>query len=201
MIEPSFSQKEEEILKKHLNTGFAKAAKDLSNLNKLPIEFSPSEITFSNKPGFKTNMEAQLNMFSKLDVIEQSFWGNISGTGFILLNSQKSIDVSLAMEKKSRIHSTEGEVNKTVLHIINSITSTCMSNLAETLKDQIDFSPPGIFIRGVKCFIKDFCNKDSPYIITSSSFTLSNEKARGLLFLAWEIESLEWIKSSLRNFK
>jgi chemotaxis protein CheY-P-specific phosphatase CheC len=201
MLEAPFSQKEENTLKKYLNLGFAKAAKDLSEFNKLTIEFSPTAVEFIKNSDFKNAMETKLKLFPKVDIIEQSFWGNISGTGFVILSSQTPSDISKFIGGNSRIPATEAEANKIVLQITNPITSACMSNLAEILKDQIDFSPPSIFIKGIKTLPNDFCNKDSSHIITSSSFTLTHGMRAGFLFLAWEIECLDWVKSSLSTLK
>ena len=125
---------------KNLHLGLAKSSKDLSDLYNQPIEFTKPEVKFLKNVEFTKAMEGKLNLFPQIDIIEQSFWGNISGTGFILLNAQKTLVDVRVIGGSSNVPATEAETCKTILQITNSMTATCMSNLAELLKDQIDFS-------------------------------------------------------------
>ena len=185
------TEAEEHIFMDYLQAGFRKASKDLSMI----------EVNLFKNAEFKHTIESKLNIFLVVYIIEQSFWGNISGTGFILLNAKANADISLIQKASSRITPTETEASKTLLQITNAMTSTCMTNLADLLKDQVDFSPPANFIRGTKKLPEDFCNEDSTYITTCTNITLNHHIKAGFLFLAWDIECLEWLKSSLNRFK
>lgn len=202
---PSLAPLEVELLQEIMNIAFGQAAADLADVVDLFIVLSVPQVELMPVQDLSALLKGAAQGQPLISLMEQAFWGNFSGSGYLVLPAEASRslisilgngggpEAGLPLEELER---------ETLLEVGNILVGACVGKLAELLEDGVTYSPP---IALLNISPEDppnlgLISPDSTAIVLKTVFRFSGRDVAGKIFLVTSQASIAWIKKALADF-
>lgn len=201
-----FSDDEKEILQEIMNIAFGNATADLAGVIDIYVVLSVPKIqviSIGNLPDYLRNT---LNASGKTRIVDQRFWGDFNGSGFLVFPTTAGDDLIGLLEDKSidDFQAKTGEmVEREVLtEIGNILIGACVGKMSELLNTFVTYSPPRVITENEnECdHLVDQFDPDQPAIVMKTVFKFKQKDVNGFLMILTNQESIGWLRKSLHEF-
>ncbi len=201
-----FSDEEKDILQEVMNIAFGNATADLAEVIDIFVVLTVPQIQVMKISELPTYFEKNIHGFERIWKLDQEFWGDFSGSGFLIFPEQigKSLvelfgTGDLDLTENNPFDSLEKEI---LLEVGNILVGACVGKIAELLDTRVTYSPPIASQGECSNFARLVENYDSDQtaIIMKTVFEFENHNISGLLFFITSQDSIEWLKKSLYDY-
>lgn len=200
-----FSDDEKDILQEVMNIAFGNATADLAGVIDIYVVLSIPNIQVINIGSLPDYLRETIDGSNMTSIVDQKFWGEFSGSGFLVFPSGASNELITFLEE----HSTEDNrkqkeiVESEVLtEVGNILIGACVGKMSELLNTFVTYSPPRI-IRGGSSeynFLVDHFDPSQPAIVMKTIFKFKEKDINGFLMILTNQDSIGWLRKSLQDF-
>lgn len=197
---------EKDALQEIMNIAFGQAAADLSEVINLYVTLTVPHIDLLKFNGILPLIRKDISNKNDMSMVKQFFSGKFSGSSVLIFPHGEGKKLLRLFDKNAGLSSNEYDVDllekETMIEISNIIMGTCISKIAELLKDVVSYNPPRYYSQD---HIHDtleaaFANKDSFAIFFKTIFHFDEFDASGFLFLISDQSALEWLKTAIEDY-
>jgi chemotaxis protein CheC len=201
-----FSEDEKEILQEIMNIAFGNATADLAGVIDIYVILSVPNIQVISIGTLPEYLKKELNPSGKTSIVDQRFWGDFNGSGFLVFPAGSGQDLISLLEVKSlgQYHSKRKDLmeKETLTEIGNILIGACVGKMSELLNTFVTYSPPRIITEiDYECghLIEPF-DPSQPAIIMKTIFKFKQKDINGFLLILTNQESIGWLRKSLNEF-
>jgi len=201
-----FSEDEKEILQEIMNIAFGNATADLTGVVDIYVILSVPKIqviSIGTLPGY---LKEELNSSGKTSIVDQRFWGDFNGSGFLVFPTGSGEDLISLLEEKNidHYHSKPKDLleKETLTEIGNILIGACVGKISELLNTFVTYSPPRIITEiDYECdhLVEQF-DPSQPAIIMKTVFKFKQKDINGFLLILTNQKSIGWLRKSLNEF-
>lgn len=201
-----FSAEEKEILQEIMNIAFGNATADLAGVVDIYVVLSVPNIqviNIGNLPGY---MRTTLKATGKTQIVDQRFWGDFNGSGFLVFPTGAGDDLISLLEDRSMedLQSKPKDVieREVLTEIGNILIGACVGKMSELLNTFVTYSPPRVITEkeGECDHLVDQFDPDQPAIVMKTVFKFKQKDVNGFLLILTNQESIGWLRKSLSEF-
>jgi len=201
-----FSEEEKEILQEIMNIAFGNATADLAGVIDIYVALSVPKIQVISIGTLPDYLKEELNASGKTSIIDQRFWGDFNGSGFLVLPTGSGEDLIHKKKKKSidsyRTKPKDLLERETLTEIGNILIGACVGKMSELLNTFVTYSPPRVITEtDYKCdnLVEKF-DPSQPAIVMKTVFNFKQKDINGFLLILTNQESIGWLRKSLNEF-
>ncbi|MBA4368925.1 MAG: chemotaxis protein CheC, partial [Desulfobacterium sp.] len=198
-----FLEEEKEILQEIMNIAFGNATADLAGVIDIYVVLSVPKIQVINIGNLPEYLRDTLNASGKTRIVDQRFWGDFNGSGFLVFPTGAGDDLISLLEDKrlEDLHSKSEELieQEVLTEIGNILIGACVGKMSELLNTFVTYSPPRVMTENeseCKHLVEQF-DKDQPAIVMKTVFKFKQKDVNGFLLILTNQESIAWLRKSL----
>ncbi|MFZ5573447.1 MAG: chemotaxis protein CheC [Thermodesulfobacteriota bacterium] len=200
-----FTDDEKDILQEVMNIAFGNATADLAGIIDIYVVLSIPNIQVISIGSLPDYLRETIDASNNTNIVDQKFWGDFSGSGFLVFPSGASDELMGFLEEQgpeeSRKHKeiVESEV---LTEIGNILIGACVGKMSELLNTFVTYSPPRV-IRGGSLeynFLVDHFDPGQPAIVMKTVFKFKEKDINGFLMILTNQDSIGWLRKSLQEF-
>ncbi len=206
--EPSsiFSSDEKEILQEIMNIAFGNATANLADVVDIYVVLSVPDIQVINIGDLPKFISKSIDSSSKTDIVDQKFWGDFNGSGFLVFPQKSGDDLKKILGDENLEYSDYSpdavQGTSALIEIGNILIGACVGKVSELLNTFVTYSPPNI-ISGLnnedKSWLENF-DPDQAAIAMQTVFRFHKQDLNGFLLILTNQESIGWLRKSLNDF-
>lgn len=199
-----FNEEEVDALQEIMNIAFGQAAAELAEIIDISVELSFPKletIKVSELPAF---IAKNTNNLTTFNIVEQYFKGAAGGHAYLIFpyGTEKEFISLFHMDNENGHEELIIDVEREVLSEVgNILIGACVSKIFDLLKTSVTYTPPRTMINynfEEKILTSKF-DEDDFAIMLETSFTLSEKKVEGFLFLVNSKKSVDPLKKALQE--
>lgn len=201
-----FLEEEKEILQEIMNIAFGNATADLAGVIDIYVVLSVPKIQVISIGDLPEYLRDTLNASGKTRIVDQRFWGDFNGSGFLVFPTGAGDDlISLLEDKRMEdLHSKPEEMieREVLTEIGNILIGACVGKMSELLNTFVTYSPPRVMTENeseCKHLVEQFDPKQ-PAIVMKTIFKFKQKDVNGFLLILTNQESIAWLRKSLHEF-
>ena len=201
-----FSEEEKEILQEIMNIAFGNATADLAGVIDIYVVLSVPKIQVINIGNLPEYMRTTLNASGSSRIVDQRFWGDFNGSGFLVFPTSAGDDLISLLEDRSieDYGSKPKEIieREVLTEIGNILIGACVGKMSELLNTFVTYSPPRVVMEDdgeYEQLIEQF-DPDQPAIVMKTVFKFKQKDVNGFLLIMTNQESIGWLRKSLNEF-
>lgn len=206
-LEPNaiFSDDEKDILQEVMNIAFGNATADLAGVIDIYVVLSIPNIQVISVGELPEYLKETIDATSSTSIVDQKFWGDFSGSGFLVFPSGASQDLLSFLDenRQEEIRKARELVEAEVLtEVGNILIGACVGKMSELLNTFVTYSPPRV-IHGDSSeynFLVDHFDTAQPAIVMKTLFKFKEKDIDGFLLILTNQESIGWLRKSLQEF-
>ncbi|MFH2064608.1 MAG: chemotaxis protein CheC [Pseudomonadota bacterium] len=201
-----FSAEEKEILQEIMNIAFGNATADLAGVVDIYVVLSVPKIQVINIGNLPDYMRTTLKATGKTQIVDQRFWGDFNGSGFLVFPTGAGDDLISLLEDRSMedLRSKPKDVieREVLTEIGNILIGACVGKMSELLNTFVTYSPPRVVTEkeGECDHLVDQFDPDQPAIVMKTVFKFKQKDVNGFLLILTNQESIGWLRKSLSEF-
>ncbi|RJP75338.1 MAG: chemotaxis protein CheC [Desulfobacteraceae bacterium] len=201
-----FSAEEKEILQEIMNIAFGNATADLAGVVDIYVVLSVPKIQVINIGNLPDYMRTTLKATGKTQIVDQRFWGDFNGSGFLVFPTGAGDDLISLLEDRSMedLQSKPKDVieREVLTEIGNILIGACVGKMSELLNTFVTYSPPRVITEkeGECDHLVDQFDPDQPAIVMKTVFKFKQKDVNGFLLILTNQESIGWLRKSLSEF-
>lgn len=201
-----FTEEEKEILQEIMNIAFGNATADMAGVIDIYVVLSIPKIDVISIGALPEYLRETIAASSETSIVDQKFWGDFNGSGFLVFPAGAETDLITFIEEKSD-KKTPQKQDRIVEHEIlseigNILIGACVGKMSDLLNTFVTYSPP-VIIRGnsteYNYLIEQFDPKQQA-IVMKTLFKFKQNNVDGLLLILTNQESIRWLRKSLMDF-
>jgi chemotaxis protein CheC len=201
-----FLEEEKEILQEIMNIAFGNATADLAGVIDIYVVLSVPKIQVINIGTLPEYLRDTLNASGKTRIVDQRFWGDFNGSGFLVFPTGAGDDLISLLEDNriEDLHSKSKELieQEVLTEIGNILIGACVGKMSELLNTFVTYSPPRVMTENeseCKHLVEQF-DPDQPAIVMKTVFKFKQKDVNGFLLILTNQESIAWLRKSLHEF-
>ena len=202
----SLTEHEIEIFTELMNIAFGRAVAELAEFIDIFISLEPPSVEVLPASKLAETVKKEINPVLSCSIIEQQYFGNISGMAFLIFPHGVEREL-LSLFQKQDVRSLKSdmliELEKEVLTEIGSILiGACVGKLSELNESPVTYMPPRTIIgENFEEFLLDGSFETDDFIVTlKTNFTFEDRAVSGHLFLVNCQDCIPGLKKSLEKF-
>lgn len=200
-----FSSEEKDILQEVMNIAFGNATADLAGVIDIYVVLSIPNIQVINIGQLPDYLKETVEPNADTTIVDQKFWGDFSGSGFLVFPHGASKDLITFLEDQHVEESSKprGIVAGEVLtEVGNILIGACVGKMSELLNTFVTYSPPRV-LQGAQQeydFLVDHFDPEQPAIVMKTVFKFKEKDINGFLMILTNQDSIGWLRKSLQEF-
>lgn len=203
--EEIFSLEEKDILQEVMNIAFGNATADLAGVIDIYVVLSVPKIKVITVGALPAYLKETVASTSVASIVDQKFWGDFSGSGFLVFPQGAGNDLVSFLEdhKTDEAPGVKEHVGDEVLtEVGNILIGACVGKMSELLSTFVTYSPP----RAIKGdsdeygFLVDHFDPEQPAIVMKTVFKFKEKDINGFLLILTNQDSIGWLRKSLQDF-
>jgi len=201
-----FSADEKDILQEIMNIAFGNATADLAGVIEIYVVLSVPKIQVISIGELPNYLRETLNTSGKTSIVDQRFWGDFNGSGFLVFPTGSGDDLVSLLEDKNaddfRSKSKSMIEYEVLTEIGNILIGACVGKMSELLNTFVTYSPPRVITeKESECeHLVDQFDPDQPAIVMKTIFKFKQKDVNGFLLILTNQESIAWLRKSLHEF-
>ncbi len=200
-----FSDDEKDILQEVMNIAFGNATADLAGIIDIYVVLSIPNIQVINIGSLPDYLRETIDASSNTNIVDQKFWGEFSGSGFLVFPSGASNElITFLEEHSSEEHRKQKEIveSEVLTEIGNILIGACVGKMSELLNTFVTYSPPRVIKGGSSeyTFLVDHFDPSQPAIVMKTIFKFKEKDINGFLMILTNQDSIGWLRKSLQEF-
>jgi len=200
------SEEEKEILQEIMNIAFGNATADMAGVIDIYVILSVPKIQVISIGTLPEYLTEELNTTGKASIVDQRFWGDFNGSGFLVFPKGSGQDLISLLEEKT-IDSSHPKPEdllerETLTEIGNILIGACVGKMSELLNTFVTYSPPRVITEiDYECdhLVEQF-DPSQPAIVMKTVFKFKQKDISGFLLILTNQESIGWLRKSLNEF-
>ncbi|MGL1933703.1 MAG: chemotaxis protein CheC [Fibrobacterales bacterium] len=199
-----FNNDDTEILIEIMNMGFGAACAELADALNSFITITVPKVFIGT--GDEVTEFANKNIASnqEVSIVEQGFWGNWNGTAYLAIPSELVAEMLNIMgfdeEKRSAEELSDEERTMVFAQVSSLLINSCINKISGIFNEENTFSAPHILLDKVDGFTDEVFPEDAEAIIAEAQFSLDNDTVCGSLFITYNEDSFNWLRTSIDTF-
>lgn len=199
------SPSEIQVLQELMNIAFGSASAELEEVMNIYVELKVPEVDVVPVGQLAGYFKDSSDLAGKTCVVEQQFWGDFGGTGFMVLPTESGSVLLAVLEGYDGEHFSrkpeEVLEQGAILEVGNILTGACIGKIAELLDTVVTYTPPQVRLgTDLSEDFDDLERRSEVAIILKTYFHFTEEGVDGYIFVATREESLRWLKESIADF-
>ena len=201
-----FSEEEKEILQEIMNIAFGNATAGLAGVIDIYVILSVPKIQVIRIGNLQEYLKKELNASGKTSIVDQRFWGDFNGSGFLVFPTGSGEDLISLLEGKSigSYHPKSKDLleRETLIEIGNILIGACVGKISELLNTFVTYSPPRVITEiDYECnHLIDQFDPSQTAIVMKTIFKFKQKDINGFLLILTNQESIGWLRKSLNEF-
>lgn len=202
-----FSSTEVNVLQAVMNSALGEAAADLAEFISIHVVLSVPEINVLSARDFPNYLKAEAMTYSRVNIIEQNFWGDFKGSAFLVLpGSAGKVLVKLlgndSLCNQAGIDSFDNLERETLVEFGNILIGACVAKISNLLGNSVMYSPPSLVVENgfSEAIGHDLFDPSYSAVLLKTLFHFTQRDVSGFLFLVTTDDSIDWIKEALAKF-
>ena len=193
------------VLQELMNIAFGSASGELEEVLDIYVELKVPEVDVVPVGQLAGYFRGSSELAGKTCVVEQQFWGDFGGTGFMVLPTESGSVLLSVLEgyDGERFSHQPDEVLEqgAILEVGNILTGACIGKIAELLDTVVTYTPPQVrYSSDLSGDFDDLEKRSEVAIILKTYFHFTKEGVDGFIFVATREESLAWLKESITEY-
>ena len=199
------SQFETMVLQELMNIAFGSASAELEEVLEIYVELKVPQVDVVPVGQLVDYFRQSTEHEGRSCVVEQQFWGDFGGTGFMVLPRECGRALLAVLDgydgERFDLKSDEVLEQGAILEVGNILTGVTIGKIAELLDTVVTYTPPQVMLgEDLSSDFADLEQRSEVAIILKTYFHFTNEGVGGYIFVATKEESLEWLKRALEDF-
>jgi chemotaxis protein CheC len=189
-----------------MNIAFGNATADLTGVIDIYVILSVPKIQVISIGSLPEYLKEELSSSGKTSIVDQRFWGDFNGSGFLVFPTGSGEDLISLLEEKNidHLHSKPKDLleKETLTEIGNILIGACVGKISELLNTFVTYSPPRIITEiDYECdhLVEQF-DPSQPAIIMKTVFKFKQKDINGFLLILTNQKSIGWLRKSLNEF-
>ncbi len=201
-----FAEEEKEILQEIMNIAFGNATADLAGVIDIYVVLSVPNIQVISIGTLPEYLKEELNASGKTSIVDQRFWGDFNGSGFLVFPTGSGEDLISLLEETSignyRLKPKDLLEREMLTEIGNILIGACVGKMSELLNTFVTYSPPRVITEiDYECdHLVDQFDPSQPAIVMKTLFKFKQKDINGFLLILTNQESIGWLRKSLNEF-
>ncbi|MGL1901064.1 MAG: chemotaxis protein CheC [Fibrobacterales bacterium] len=199
-----FNKDDTEILIEIMNMGFGAACAELADALNSFITISVPKVFMGTGDEITDFANKNVSSNQEVSIVEQGFWGNWNGTAYLAIPSELVAEMLNIMgfdeEKRSAEELSDEERTMVFAQVSSLLINSCINKISGIFKEENTFSAPHILLDKVDGFTDEVFPEDAEVIIAEAQFSLDNDTVSGSLFITYNSDSFDWLRSSIDTF-
>ena len=193
------------VLQELMNIAFGTAGAELEEILDINVELHIPDVQLVPAPDLSTYLHNMTDMGARTCIVEQQFWGDFKGTGYMML-PRESGEILLSVfggYEDEYFPETADELLEqgAILEVGNILTGACIGKVAELLDTAVTYTPPQI--RQEDYLSEDLwrtVEDNATAIILKTRFNFQNAGLSGYVFIVTREDAISWLKTALVKY-
>ena len=193
------------VLQELMNIAFGSASGELEEVLDIYVELKVPQVDVVPVGHLTDYFKDATELGGNTTVVEQQFWGDFGGTGFLVLPRQSGRVLLAVLEgydgERFADRSDDVLEQGAILEVGNILTGACIGRIAELLDTVVTYTPPQVrYGDDLSDDLRHLEKRSEIAIILKTYFHFTEQGVDGFIFIATQEESLAWLKKSIAAF-